>query len=141
MPGRAIYDAHCAACHNGAVEKAPHRLMIELMTPEAIAATLNTGLMSEQGELLTATERVQVAEYLANKTMGSEPAPLAMCGEDRAGFDMDRPPAVSGWGLQPANTRMLAASVAGVWPRRRPAGDRSDAGGHLAVAAIGLGAA
>jgi polyvinyl alcohol dehydrogenase (cytochrome) len=114
LPGRAIYDDHCAACHNGTVQKAPHRLMIELMTPESIAATLATGLMVEQGAFLTETERVQVAEYLAAKPMGSEPPAVFACAADAAGFDSNRPPSVSGWGFQPTNTRLLPSSVAGV---------------------------
>ncbi|MFP6816578.1 MAG: PQQ-binding-like beta-propeller repeat protein [Pseudomonadales bacterium] len=114
LPGRTVYDNHCAACHNGAVQKAPHRLMIGLMTPEAIDTTLTTGLMAEQGSFLTKVERVEVAEYLAGVPMGSEPPAMFTCSDDSEVFDVDRPPRVSGWGLQPTNTRMLPESVSGI---------------------------
>jgi len=113
MPGKTIYDNHCAACHDGAVKKAPHRSMVGLMTPEAIVATLTTGLMAEQGSFLSANERVLVAEYLAGKPMGAKPPPMFVCAPDAPAFDPERPPQVSGWGLTPTNTRMLPQSVAG----------------------------
>ena len=49
LPGKAVYEQHCALCHDGQVKKAPHRLMVGLMTPEAILTSLTTGLMKEQG--------------------------------------------------------------------------------------------
>ncbi|MCZ6711459.1 MAG: hypothetical protein O7B25_13945, partial [Gammaproteobacteria bacterium] len=113
LPGRTVFDNHCAACHNGTVPNAPHRLMIGLMTPESIDTTLTTGLMAEQGSFLTKAERVEVAEYLAGVPMGLEPPAMFTCSTD-AGFDVDRPPRISGWGLQPTNTRMLSESVAGI---------------------------
>jgi len=114
LPGRTVYDSHCATCHNGTVKKAPHRLMIGLMTPEAIITTLTRGLMADQGAFLTQAERVMVAEYLAGEPLGVEPPAMFACAPDAAGFDVGRPPRVSGWGLQPTNTRVLPESVAGL---------------------------
>ena len=114
LPGRAVYDRHCAICHNGTVKKAPHRLMVGLMTPEAIVTTLTRGLMADQGSFLTRGEQVLVAEYLAGEPMGGEPPATFECAADAAGFDVGQPPRVSGWGLQPTNTRVLPDAVAGI---------------------------
>jgi polyvinyl alcohol dehydrogenase (cytochrome) len=114
LPGRAVYDAHCGSCHNGTVQKAPHRLMVALMTSESIVTALTTGLMAEQGKFLSELERVQVAEYLAAEPMGTEPPAIFACSADSPAFDAARPPKVSGWGLQPTNTRVIAAADSGI---------------------------
>ena len=51
------------------------------------------------------------AEVLA---MGGEPPATFECAADAAGFDVGQPPRVSGWGLQPTNTRVLPDAVAGI---------------------------
>ena len=88
MPGRAHYDAVCASCHEGAVEKAPHREMIGLMNPEAILRTVTTGIMVEEASSLTDEQRVEVAEYLAGAEMGSVAlADIPQCADDE-GLDL-----------------------------------------------------
>ncbi|MBH81683.1 MAG: hypothetical protein CMQ49_14340 [Gammaproteobacteria bacterium] len=114
MPGRAHYDAVCASCHEGAVEKAPHREMIGLMNPEAILRTVTTGIMVEEASSLTDEQRVEVAEYLAGAEMGSVAlADIPQCADD-VGLDLSRPPQMPSWGLQPANTRHIDAQTAGL---------------------------
>ncbi|MDH3644141.1 MAG: PQQ-binding-like beta-propeller repeat protein, partial [Gammaproteobacteria bacterium] len=46
--------------------------------------------------------------------MGGEGPPTFACADDAAGFNIDRPPKVSGWGMQPTNTRMIPDAVAGL---------------------------
>lgn len=114
LPGRTLYGEHCAACHDGTVKKAPERLMIGLMTPEAIVETLETGLMSEQGSNLTKDQRILIAEYLAGAPLGTEVSEPPMCRGRAARFDYAKPPRLTNWGLQPGNTRQVPDAVAGM---------------------------
>jgi polyvinyl alcohol dehydrogenase (cytochrome) len=116
MPGRAHYDAVCAACHEGAVKKAPHREMIGLMNPEAILRTITTGIMVEEASSLTDAQRIEVAEYLAGAKMGDTSlAAIPQCGDDVA-LDLSKPPHMTNWGLEPNNSRNIPAAVAGIGP-------------------------
>lgn len=65
---RALYQTHCAACHDSPTVGAPTRAALELRTPAAIASALETGLMREQGRQLTSTERLLLAGFLGSKT-------------------------------------------------------------------------
>lgn len=113
--GEALYRQHCAGCHEGAVQKAPHRLMLGLMTADAVHHSLKQGVMQAQGRPLSEAQRVAVAEYIAGEPMGSGArAELRACAAAAPDFDLHRPPALHNWGLAPGNTRHIPAAIAGI---------------------------
>ncbi|MEM9622099.1 MAG: PQQ-binding-like beta-propeller repeat protein [Pseudomonadota bacterium] len=112
LPGRAHFDRACATCHTGAVPKAPHREMIGLMTPESILATLTDGVMQQEASILTASEKIEVAEYLAGRPMGQEVSDIPSCSEP-VEFDALAPALAGNWGIQQDNSRYIDAATAG----------------------------
>lgn len=55
--GKALYQAHCAACHEGQVPRAPHRLFLARLHASHVVAALGAGgLMAAQGAALSAGE-------------------------------------------------------------------------------------
>ncbi|MCY4343521.1 MAG: PQQ-binding-like beta-propeller repeat protein [Gammaproteobacteria bacterium] len=122
MPGRPIYEAACASCHEGAVKKAPHRDMIGLMPPEAILRSMEEGVMQEEASGLTPEERVLVAEFLAGTAMGTIAASdLPACADDVPPPDFSTAPDVINWGLEPTNSRHIPAAAAGISAQQLPA--------------------
>ena len=62
--GEPLFQRHCASCHLGQVPKAPHKMFLQMMSPDAIEAAMNQGVMRLQAVNLTADERRLVATYL-----------------------------------------------------------------------------
>ena len=71
MPGAAHYDKACASCHEGTVQKAPHREMLYLQTPESVYSAITEGIMVAQASGLTDQERIEVAEWIGGQPMGT----------------------------------------------------------------------
>ena len=116
--GAALYKLRCAACHDISAEtRAPAPSALKLMSPENIVHALDSGVMKEQGAMLSPEQRRTVAEYLTGKVMGSTVAKstIGMCADPKARFDPDGP-AWNGWGADLANTRFEPAAVAGLAP-------------------------
>ena len=44
-PGEAVYQENCGSCHDGGVYKAPHRMFLGMMAPDAILASMDDGMM------------------------------------------------------------------------------------------------
>jgi len=111
-PGKGLYEENCAMCHEGAVERAPHRQFIEFMPPDSILRALNDGLMKQQAAALTPEQRQHVAEYLTGRRLADYKAPPGppMCEGAARDFDLTRPPAQVGWGYEAS--RFTPASVA-----------------------------
>jgi polyvinyl alcohol dehydrogenase (cytochrome) len=115
-PGAGHYQSACAVCHDGGVQRAPHRGMLSLMTPESILTSLEVGIMREQAAALTAEARVEVAEFLSGNRLGERnEAPIPRCTAE-VGLDLDRPPVTRNWGMQVTNTRSVPAEVAALNP-------------------------
>lgn len=113
LPGKAHYEKACGNCHNGSLKKAPHRDMIGLMTPEAILATLTTGIMANEASVLSESEKIEVSEYLSGDELGSELASIPTCAsriEYQPGLDI----VGANWGLSPSNLRDIPESVSGI---------------------------
>jgi polyvinyl alcohol dehydrogenase (cytochrome) len=62
----ALYAANCAACHDNGASGAPNRAALQSRTPAAILASLQTGLMREQGKALKPDERSLIADHLGS---------------------------------------------------------------------------
>ncbi len=117
MLGRPIYEAACASCHEGAVQKAPHREMIGLMTPEAILVTLETGIMREEAAGLSDADRKLVAEFLAGVELGTvTAAKLPACEGQLPPLDFEAEPPLTNWGLALTNTRHIDEASAALSP-------------------------
>lgn len=69
LPGARIWAQQCAMCHMGAVQKAPHLQWLEMMPPAAIVRSLTTGVMAEQGKLLSVDDKLRVAEYITRVSL------------------------------------------------------------------------
>ena len=122
--GAEVYRNNCAACHDASAERAPQRSTLQSLTPEAILRALTTGPMSSQGAGLAPEARVAVAEYLANRSLGSDRvAETNRCSTERGHFDRNETPAFTGWGLDAGSTHAVSARDAGltraVLPRLR----------------------
>jgi polyvinyl alcohol dehydrogenase (cytochrome) len=111
-PGKALFEENCAMCHNGGVPKAPNQVWLEMMSPDAVLAAMNGGVMSRQASALTPQQRTQIAEYLARISLADyrPPAPPPQCSSPvLAGGP---PPALVGWGHD--NRRFVPAQTAGL---------------------------
>lgn len=111
-PGEAIYQQHCAQCHEGDVPRAPHNILLRMAQAEDILDTLNNGVMKQQAAALSPQERVLVANYLAGSgEMSERDRSVVTC-------SADVPPAGDGgihsWGMSPGSHRFIDAQIAGV---------------------------
>ena len=115
-PGAGVYQEHCSQCHEGGVAKAPHKMFLQMMAPDAIYASMNDGIMQAQSEALSDDERRSVAEYLAAASLDDFVAPALppSCSAAEAAFDFDKPPASTGWGVSHNNNRYVSPEVAGL---------------------------
>ena len=150
LPGAAVYHRTCAACHEGQVPKAPHKIFLNMLSGPTIHDALTKGLMLLQGQVLSADERVQVAEYLSGAPLSSA-VPAAeppACSGPSAKFNLRRPPLHSGWGYD--NARFVTAGAAGIsnanasklhlkWAFEFPGGIRARSQPSIAYGAVYVG--
>ena len=110
--GASIYKADCAMCHdNPAVTRAPSPEAMRRMSPENILKSLESGLMKEQGAKLALEERRAIAEFLAARAIGTEPAAVTGMCVSTSPFSLTGA-AWNGWGVDLANSRFQPAAAA-----------------------------
>ena len=110
-PGADLYTTRCATCHDSGVARAPARNLMELLSPQALLTTLESGIMQQQAAMLTTQERHQIVEYLVGSAEIEFPE-LAYCEADQNEFDWEQGPAAEGWGIDRNNRRHLSAEQA-----------------------------
>ena len=115
LPGRAHYEASCAFCHEGEIQRAPHREMLILMTPESVLQAMTTGLMATQAAGLTDIQKREVAEYIGGRPLGEVAASYASCDVDADAAGGERLNVrTQNWGFTPDNKRHLGSDITSV---------------------------
>ena len=116
--GAAVYRAACASCHDAGRERAPNRAALELMSPERVLTSLESGSMISMTAARSAVERRAVAEFVTGKSfqraLVTRPSPQSMCSAATAG--VAGPLAGSswnGWSATNSNSRYQDAAAAG----------------------------
>lgn len=113
-PGEVLYQENCGSCHNGGVYKAPHRMFLGMMAPDAILSSMDGGIMTEQASALSAPQKRAVAEHIAGRNLDAEiverPAPVC---EDRS-LNVAQPALQKGWGVDYNNSRFQPAATGGL---------------------------
>ena len=113
--GAAIYKQHCAMCHDRSSEtRAPAPAALRQMAPEGVVKSLESGLMKQQGAMLSPAQRVAVAEFLTAKAIGlmQQTARPGTCAADSHTFNAEGAGAWNGWGVDLANTRFQPGAQA-----------------------------
>ena len=117
--GEALYQAHCARCHEGQVKRAPHRDVMSRLPAAMVLHSLERGRMKFLGMARTNQERRAISEWITGKQL---PPPTEK-DETVAGFCEDAPgefvvedgaPQWNGWGVDNFNTRFQSAEAAGI---------------------------
>lgn len=115
--GAVVYAEHCATCHDTGVGRAPARLLLGYMTPDAILAALTDGAMAVQGSALSQDQKEQVAQHISGQALGAATAalpPPKMCDAAHMDFDRKALPAFAGAGLDQAATHAIPTAQAGL---------------------------
>ena len=112
MPGAALYAQHCVVCHQGGVSRSPTLTFLEMMTPQAVYASMTEGIMQPQSAHLSDEQRAHIAEYVTRARLGSAiaSAPAPACTGEAAGFERSKPIPKMGWGHD--NRRFVDAETA-----------------------------
>ena len=115
-PGEALYQEHCAQCHEGNVPRAPHSILFNMARPEDLLAALNEGVMKEQAAKLSAEERIAVANYLAGASDTDETdRAMVMC-ETPADFSSPVTSMLTAWGIDERSHRFVDTETSGLTP-------------------------
>lgn len=114
--GEALFQKHCASCHNGRVAKAPPITLLQIMPASSSLRAMETGIMRSQAAHLSSGQRQSIAEYLAGQPLedGWGTATVKHCEDDAKTFDYDAQPDAQGWGVTLTNHRYFDKSVAGL---------------------------
>jgi mono/diheme cytochrome c family protein len=75
-PEEAVFQQHCAVCHNNPATRAPGRASLRAMSANFVVEALTSGIMKAQGSVLSPAQRVALAEYLTEQKVGAQ-APMA----------------------------------------------------------------
>jgi len=110
----ALYQENCGSCHNGGVYKAPHRMFLAMMAPDAILASMDDGMMVEQAKALSSPQKRAVAETIAGRGLDAEivELPPPVC-EDKS-LDLSQPPRQKAWGVDYNNRRFQPLETGGL---------------------------
>lgn len=107
--GAALYQTHCASCHDAPEGRTPGRDALRARTGQAILTALEGGTMAVQGQALNAAERRAVAAYLGAggpAQPGTTPAPVGACGTNATPFADPRASSHwTSWGYDLSNSR------------------------------------
>lgn len=109
--GQALFQAHCAMCHNDAAtgpNRAPSPAVLAGKTQEEIVRALESGTMVIYGNRVTAADRRAIAAFLSSNTASS-------AAEAQANFCTSKKPITAegvadrenwnGWGVDVVNSR------------------------------------
>lgn len=118
LPGKAIYDKNCAACHaTPPDERTPAFRALTAMPATQIRDAMNEGgKMAPMAAALSADEKAKVVAYL---TSGQSAAAgnwteSFMCAADKRAVDLSKPAASWGFSVDRHQTRSLTAEQAGL---------------------------
>ncbi len=106
-PQAAVFQQHCAMCHDNPATRAPGATSLRAMSPQFIVAALTSGIMQGPGAALQPAQRVALAEYLTGKKLTDIVAMAGRCVGVPASFSLAGP-AYNGWGATPENGRFQA---------------------------------
>lgn len=98
--GEAAWQSLCVSCHSGAMLEAPRREALELLPPESIVETLESGIMSTFALPLGRSGIEAVAFYLTGKEVSRARVDMSAhyCQSDKAAASRSDPrPAWTGW--------------------------------------------
>jgi polyvinyl alcohol dehydrogenase (cytochrome) len=124
--GRALYQAHCAICHEQDVEaRAPSREVLKELSPAQVLSALERGVMRGQGADRSRAERRALAEFLTGKAVGPDaevtlPDSAYCSPATSTSSPTTSGPVWNGWGATIANTRFQPAPAAGLTARDIP---------------------
>lgn len=94
----ALYQQHCAACHDGSADRAPSRLALSDYNPNAIFQALESGIMRLQGIALTRKQKIQLAEHLTGASYNPNSVERFTACESGIGeLDLKRASNWNGW--------------------------------------------
>ena len=116
-PGKALFLAHCAKCHDAGYAKAPTTNNLRLMTAESIYRIQTEGAMQAFSAHLKDTEKQGIAEYLSGNNLGEAltARPQRQCTKNQGGwFNYQRTSAAGAWGIDPGNSRFIPGARAGL---------------------------
>ncbi len=108
--GAALYQAHCAACHDNASAEshAPKREQIAARKPEAIVNAMFDGAMIVQASGLTLEEGRAIARFITGKEFsGVSDLSMGKCEAPAKEFSL-APGDWNGWSVEPDNSRYQA---------------------------------
>src|SRR4029453_2869942 len=99
----ALYQTHCASCHDNGAARAPDRETRKTMLPTGGPEGLETGPMISMAVGRSVAERRALAEFVTGKTFASafdlKPPPQAMCQATPPEFNPESGPRWNGWGV------------------------------------------
>jgi len=111
----ALYEANCAVCHEGGMNRAPPRDLFEAMLPGQLLNSLETGSMLSMAVTLSTDERRALSEYLTGKSFDDNllmtPPAEAMCASN-ADFSLTGPSWMGWGGTATTNVRFQSAAAA-----------------------------
>lgn len=61
--GQEVYESLCVDCHDGGIPKAPHKSMMQIMSPDSVLEALSAGVMQQEAEHLSQADKAAVAVY------------------------------------------------------------------------------
>lgn len=107
--GAAIFQSKCANCHQtGSETRAPLPAALNAMPHARILRSLESGVMKEQGALLSPEERLSVAAFLTVKV---DPATVAPRRCSSAMPKLAKLEGWEGWSASAGNTRFADAAI------------------------------
>ena len=115
-PGRAVYDANCAACHDHPEQSRARSLeSLQQMIPGLVEYALTEGKMKTYASSLDNDQLRDLIDFLTGQTREDNAwVAGAMCAAADRAVNTSMPATISTFGLGPRNHRYLSAQAAGL---------------------------
>lgn len=117
--GSAIYQTHCAVCHDTPQGRTPPVSSLRAMPVSVILDALTNGVMKVQAAGLSSAEKTAVATFLGSAKQAETARSANTCSAN-AKPSHPNPGTWNAWGVDPANTRFQSAREAGLTAAQLP---------------------